>query len=194
MRQTRQRPGPTQQAMVEPRAREIGCGTGVCLVVILACIVLGLIGELMADSLFDEEQMTEVRTHLVYIFNNCQFFAKAVELPISVKKFREHILYRSIREYSHFNKDLVSWGCLNISSLDPNYANGATNLPDVLIAITDNDQAKVSINPPQLNITEGGLTATYVLSLTSQPTAIVTVTFIIDENSHALLSAREKRP
>ncbi|MCL4295971.1 MAG: hypothetical protein KJ077_09600 [Anaerolineae bacterium] len=59
------------------------------------------------------------------------------------------------------------------SSTDSNYNGLAIN--NVTANITDNDTAGVSVAPTVLAVTEGGITATYAISLTSQPVVTVTV-------------------
>jgi hypothetical protein len=60
------------------------------------------------------------------------------------------------------------------TSGDPNYS-GAT-IASVSGTVTDNDTAGVNVAPTTIHITEGGATATFAVSLTSQPTSAVTLT------------------
>ncbi len=60
-----------------------------------------------------------------------------------------------------------------VTSGDPNYA--GIGAADVTANISDNDSAGVSLSPLTVNVSENGLTATYAISLTSQPTGTVTV-------------------
>ncbi len=64
------------------------------------------------------------------------------------------------------------------ASADDNY-NGVS-ISSVAAAITDNDAAEVSVAPALVNVSESGITATYAISLTSEPTAPVTVTVAAD--------------
>jgi hypothetical protein len=60
------------------------------------------------------------------------------------------------------------------ASADPNYA--ALSIADATVDIIDNDVAGVNLTPASLTITEGE-TRTYTVTLSSRPTAPVTVTF-----------------
>ncbi|WP_375341988.1 SdrD B-like domain-containing protein, partial [Okeania sp. SIO3B5] len=61
------------------------------------------------------------------------------------------------------------------TSEDDNF-NGINVLP-LVVDITDNDTAGVSINPTDIDATEGGATGSYEVVLTTQPTAQVTINF-----------------
>lgn len=54
-------------------------------------------------------------------------------------------------------------------------------LPQVTIFITDNDQAGIIASANTLSLTEGGETAVYTFTLTSQPTDLVTITLSPDD-------------
>ena len=57
---------------------------------------------------------------------------------------------------------------------------GAT-IDDVQVTVTDDNAARVSIDPTELTVTEGDATgASYTVVLDSQPTADVTVTMPAD--------------
>ena len=60
------------------------------------------------------------------------------------------------------------------TSADGNY--NALIVASVTANITDNDTAGVTVTPTTVNVTEGGVTGSYTVVLTSQPTADVTVT------------------
>ncbi|MDM8531707.1 putative Ig domain-containing protein [Anaerolineales bacterium HSG25] len=54
------------------------------------------------------------------------------------------------------------------------------------INIKDNDTAGVVINPTNLNTAEGGITATYTISLTTSPTATVNITATTDVQTRVI--------
>jgi hypothetical protein len=62
----------------------------------------------------------------------------------------------------------------SMTSTDPNYANVPVN--GVAASIADNDTAGVTLSKTTAAATEGGVTDSYTVRLTSQPTAAVTVT------------------
>ncbi|MEG5160494.1 FG-GAP-like repeat-containing protein [Microcoleus sp. AT3-A2] len=62
-----------------------------------------------------------------------------------------------------------------LTSSDTNY-NGQT-VQDVNVAITDNEQAGVTIAPTSTNAIEGGATGSYTVKLNSQPSAPVSLSF-----------------
>ncbi|WP_199247771.1 hypothetical protein [[Phormidium] sp. ETS-05] len=60
-------------------------------------------------------------------------------------------------------------------SADPNY-NGF-DAPDVAVTNTNNDTAGITVSANTINVTEGGVNATYDIVLASAPTATVTINF-----------------
>ena len=61
-----------------------------------------------------------------------------------------------------------------VASEDAGY-NGLT-VASLLLSVTDDDEAGVSVRPTALAVTEGGAAATYALALATLPSADVTVT------------------
>lgn len=60
-------------------------------------------------------------------------------------------------------------------------------IDDVLVTISDNDTAGIQVMPSALSVSEGGVTAVYAVSLSSQPTD--TVTILGTANEQVMLSS-----
>ncbi|NJR59480.1 MAG: type I secretion C-terminal target domain-containing protein [Cyanobacteria bacterium CRU_2_1] len=73
-----------------------------------------------------------------------------------------------------------------VTSTDPNY-NGISVAP-VTATITDNDIPSISITPANLFTTEAGGTATFDVTLTSQPASDVTITLVNSDPTEGTLS------
>ncbi len=64
----------------------------------------------------------------------------------------------------------------NVTSFDPNYnALGGGSIPDLQVTNEDNDAIGINISPISGNTTEAGGTATFTVSLDSEPTANVVI-------------------
>lgn len=61
----------------------------------------------------------------------------------------------------------------NVSSDDENYKDTMFAIDDAKVEIKDNDSAGIRVIPTQVKIAEGGATAVYSITLTSQPSATV---------------------
>jgi len=59
------------------------------------------------------------------------------------------------------------------STLDPVY--DAINPDDVVVSVTDNDSAGITVNPTTADVTEGGATDTFDVVLNTQPTGDVVI-------------------
>ncbi|MCP4358082.1 MAG: DUF11 domain-containing protein [Chloroflexi bacterium] len=62
------------------------------------------------------------------------------------------------------------------TSSDADYNGIGLAVSNVTASITDNDSAGINVNPTAVNATEGGVTGSYQVSITSEPTGNVTVT------------------
>ncbi len=68
-----------------------------------------------------------------------------------------------------------------VSSFDSQYATGMFAIDDVEVTITDDDSPGVVVNPLALDLSEDTSSATYEVSLGSEPTAEVTVQMNVDD-------------
>jgi hypothetical protein len=74
-------------------------------------------------------------------------------------------------------------------SLDKGYDNHP--IDNVVVNVRDDDEAGLDVIPLTINVSEDGITETYDVSLTSEPTATVTVAFAYDQQQIVLQPSTE---
>ncbi len=117
-------------------------------------------------------------------------------VPVSVTKTPGNWNANTIVTVTGVDDDIVDGDIIytivtgNVTSADPNYnAFGGGSIPNLQVTNDDDDVAGITISPISGNTTEAGGTATFTVSLDSQPTANVVIALSSNDVSEGIVPA-----